>query len=81
MRIRSNKDSIVTATYSTTDSPDKVLDFYRSKLNGNVSLIQNETGAILTSGEHGKESWMITVSSDGLNGAKTKIAIMHAKKS
>ncbi len=82
MRIRTGNRSMVTATYSTPDAPNKVLDFYKSKLDGNASVIQTGTGGVISSGERDKESWMITVSADpALNGGKTKIAIMHAKRS
>ncbi len=82
MRIHSGNSSMVTATYSTPDPPNKVLDFYKSKLDGNASIIQTGTGGVISSGQRNKESWMITVSADpALNGGKTKIAIMHAKKS
>ena len=81
MRIHSGNSLMVTANYSTADSPNKVIDFYRNKLGGNSSVIQTGTGGIITSGQRDNESWMVTVSADSVANGKTKIAIMHAKKS
>ncbi|HEV2275031.1 MAG TPA: zinc ribbon domain-containing protein [Acidobacteriaceae bacterium] len=81
MEIHSANGSMTTSVYTTTDPPGKVLDFYKNKLGANASVIETGHGGILTAGERNQESWMITVDADASDGGKTKIAIMHGKKS
>ena len=80
MQIQSAEGSVQTVLYSTTDPPSKVVDFYKSNLPSSTSVIRSGNSAIITTGNHDKESWMITISAEASDGGKTKIVIMHARK-
>jgi len=72
--------SMVTAVYVTSDSKDKVLDFYKSRMGGGASVYDAEESAVLTAKKGDKESVMVTISSKPSEAdGKTKIAIMHTK--
>jgi hypothetical protein len=80
LRVQSADGDVFTATYSTPDPPGKVIDFYKSNLPADASVMESGRGALITSGNKEKESWMITVNGDSSEGGKTRITIMHAKK-
>jgi hypothetical protein len=77
MQVRSVNGSMMTVVFSTTDPVSKVVDFYRSKLGDNTSVIQAGNGAVISYGQQNKEGVVITISSDTSDGA-TKIAIMRS---
>ena len=79
MQITSMTGSMVTVVFSTPDPVSKVVDFYRTKLGDNTSVIQSGTGAVITAGEQNKQGVVITIGTDsGIDGG-TKIAIMRTK--
>ncbi len=79
MQITSVTGSMVTVVFSTPDPVSKVVDFYRTKLGDNTSVIQSGTGAVISAGEQNKQGVVITIGSDsGIDGG-TKIAIMRTK--
>jgi hypothetical protein len=78
VQIKSPTATMVSALYSTSDPVSQVIDFYKSKLGSNVSVMQTSNGAMLTEGDSNKESVMVTVTGD--SGGKTKIMVMHSKK-
>jgi hypothetical protein len=70
----------VTAAYITSDSMDKVVDFYKGKLGSGASVYQSDKSAVLTlASDDKKTSVMITVSAE--NNGQTKVAIMHSTSS
>lgn len=79
VQINSGTGSMVTAIFSTTDSADKVIDFYRDKVGANASVVQSPTGAVISSGDNDKQGIMITVGRDS-NSSETSITIMRAGK-
>lgn len=81
MQIRSGKNQVVTAIYSTTDPSEKVVDFYKNKLPADSSVTVNGNRAVITAGDKDKESWLITANPDSSDSGKTQITIMHVKKS
>jgi hypothetical protein len=80
VRINTPKGSAITATYVTSDSIDKVIDFYKGKLGPGASVFQSDKSAVLTlNSEDKKDSVMVTISSD--TPSQTKIGILHSKSS
>ena len=77
MNMKSSTGSMVTAVYTTPDSPDKVVAFYKEKLGDQASVVQTGHGTTLTSGEREKNQVTISISSQG---DLTKIAIIHVTK-
>ncbi len=78
LHIRSTNGSMVTGVYTTGDSPAQVIAFYKSKMSSDTAVIETGQGAILTSGKQGKESVVVTISTDTSDN-KTKIAVMHTR--
>jgi len=74
MNMKTPNGSMVTATYNTTDSSDKVVAFYRAKLGDQTSIVQSNDGTVLSSGDKEKDNIVITVTPEG---SSTKIAILH----
>jgi hypothetical protein len=73
---------MVTATYLTTDSKDKVIAFYKDKLGSKVQVMESDSGAVMTLNKGGSDTVMVTVTQktnryDG----KTQIHIIHTSKS
>jgi hypothetical protein len=79
VQINSGNGSMVTAVFSTTDSMDKVVDFYRDKVGANASVMQSPTGSVISSGDNDKQGIMITVGKDASSGV-TSITIIRANK-
>ena len=72
--------SMVTGVFETTDSKDKVLDFYKGKLGSDASVMDAGETAILTLAHGQDESVMVTISQKSTeDNGKTKIAIVHTK--
>jgi zinc-ribbon domain len=79
MRINSTTGSMVTVVFSTPDPVSKVVDFYRTKLGENTSVMQSGTGAVISAGEQNKQGVIITIGTDTGTDGGTKIAIMRTK--
>jgi hypothetical protein len=80
MRMSLPTGSVITAIYTTTDSKDQVVSFYKSRLGGESSVYDNANSAVLSLQKGQKETIMVTVSqNEAQDGGKTKIAIMHTK--
>jgi hypothetical protein len=80
VRITTPNGSAITATYVTSDSMDKVIDFYKGKLGASASVFQSDKSAVLSlNSEDKKDSVMVTISSD--TPGQTKIGILHSKSS
>ena len=81
VRISTPSGTAITGVFETTDSLDKVVDFYKGKLGSGASVYQSDKGAVLTLADEAKKtSVMVTISADDPDG-KTKIAIMHSTSS
>ncbi|HVU49015.1 MAG TPA: zinc ribbon domain-containing protein [Terracidiphilus sp.] len=82
MRMTLPTGTMVSAVYVTSDSKDKVLAFYKSKLTGNVSTFDTVNGSVITYNRDQQESIVITVTSDSSEyDGKTQIHIVHTTKS
>jgi hypothetical protein len=75
MNMKTPSGSMVTSVYSSTDSADKIVAFYKDKLGDKASIIQTSSnGTMLSSGQDDKDKVMITVTpQDGVS----KIVILH----
>jgi hypothetical protein len=80
MQIKTPNASVVSAIYSTPDPVSKVMDYYKGKLGGNISVMQTGSGTVLTAGEHGQETTMVTIVPDASDSSKTKIIVTHTIK-
>jgi len=70
--------SMITGIFTTSDSKDQVVAFYKSKFGSEASVMDVQDAAIMTVKKSDKESVMVTVTSkDSENDGKTKIAIVH----
>lgn len=70
--------SMTTGIFTTSDSKDKVVAFYKDKLGAESGLMDSDEAAVLSMKRGEKESVMVTVSSKANeNDGKTKIAIVH----
>jgi len=73
---------MVTGVFMTSDSKDKVVDFYKGKLGSSASVMDTPETTIITLGRGEKESVMVTVTQNpSQDDGKTKVAIVHTKKS
>lgn len=80
MRMNLPGGSMVTAIYTTSDSKEQVLEFYKNKLGTDASTMDSGNGAVISLKKGEDESVMVTVSSGtGENDGKTRIAIVHTK--
>lgn len=74
MRMKTSSGSLVTAVFTTSDSPDKVADFYKEKMGEQASVMEGSGSTILTSGETGEDKIVVTITPDSDG---TKITVMH----
>ena len=78
MRMSLPTGSVITAIYTTSDSKDQVVSYYKSKLGGESSVFDNANSAVLSLQKGQKETIMVTVSqNESQDEGKTRIAIMH----
>ena len=78
MRMTLPSGSVITAIYTTTDSKDQVVNYYKAKLGSEASVFDNANSAVLSLQKGQKETIMVTVSqNESQDEGKTKIAIMH----
>jgi hypothetical protein len=74
--------SMITGIFTTSDSKDQVVAFYKGKFGSEASVMDVQDAAIMTVKKGAKESVMVTVTSkDSENDGKTKIAIVHTTNS
>jgi hypothetical protein len=79
VRINTPGGSAITATYETSDSMDKVIDFYKGKMGSSASVFQSDKSAVLSlNSPDKKDSVMVTISAE--SGGQTKIGILHSKQ-
>lgn len=72
--------SMVTGVFTTTDSKDQVVAFYKAKFGSGASVIDSSDGAIISMNISPQESVMVTVSANSSQDkGKTRVAIVHTK--
>ncbi len=82
MRMNIAGNSVLSATYLTSDAKEKVVDFYKDKLGSEASTMDFGSNAILSlkKGEH--ETVQVTISQEANQfDGKTQIHITHTKDS
>jgi len=80
MRMSLPTGSVITAIYTTSDSKDQVVSYYKAKLGSDASVYDNANSAVLSMQKGPKETVMVTVSQNASQDeGKTRIAIMHSK--
>lgn len=78
MRMSLPSGKMVSAVYTTSDSKDQVLAFYKGRLSGNVSTFDTVNGSVISYNKGPQESIVITVTADAAeNDGKTQIHIVH----
>jgi hypothetical protein len=78
MNMKTPNGSMVTAVYTTSDSSDKIVAFYKEKLGDQASVVQSANGTVLSAGDKEKDNIVITVTPEGNS---SKIVMMHVTKS
>jgi hypothetical protein len=74
MRMKTPNGSLITATFTTSDSASQVVDFYKSKMGDDATSMETGSSTMLSSGQNSHDKKVVTVSEhDGV----TKIAIVH----
>ena len=76
MRMSVPDGSMITGVYTTSDSQDQVVAFYKGKVSSEASIMETGEGAVITAKTSEKESLVITVTADK-NDGKTRIQIVH----
>jgi len=77
LKISTPKGSQITVAFETSDAPDKVVDYYKSKLGSGASVMQSDKGAMLMLADDTKKnSVMVTVGTNDSDN-KTTIVIVH----
>jgi len=78
MRMNIAGNSVVTATFTTPDNKDQVIQFYKEKLGSDSTSMEFGDSAILTAKKSEHESITVTVT-EGANQAagKTQFVIQH----
>lgn len=72
--------SMVTGIFVTSDSKDKVVDFYKGKLGSEASVMDSDNSAVISLAKGQQESVIVTVTGNSSSdGGKTRISIMHSK--
>ncbi len=75
VKMKTPANSLVTATYTTTDSPAEVIAFYRHKLGPQLTMSEHGTGTTLSDDRDDHEKKVVTVREQ--NGT-TKITLLHS---
>jgi hypothetical protein len=77
MNMKTPNGSMVTSVYTSSDSQDKIVAFYKEKFGDQASVVQTSNGTMLSSGENDKDKVMVTITTqDGVS----KIVIIHITK-
>ncbi len=80
VRVSTPGGAAVTAAYTTSDSLDKVVAFYKDKLGAGASVYQSDKSAVLTETDTEKKtSIMVTVETE--SSGTTKFSILHSTTS
>jgi hypothetical protein len=80
MRMDLPSGSMVTGVFVTSDSKERVLDYYKSKFGSAASVVDTPNGAVITLPKSQQESVMVTITANSSQYAgKTQLAIVHTK--
>lgn len=74
MNMKTPNGSMVTSVFTSSDSSDKVVAFYKEKLGDQASIVQTGNGTMLSAGEKDKDNVMVTITPED---GKSKIVIIH----
>jgi hypothetical protein len=74
MRMKTPNGSLITATFTTSDSASQVVDFYKGKMGDDATSMETGSGTMLSSGQNSHDKKVVTISDQG---GVTKIAIVH----
>jgi hypothetical protein len=77
MNMRTPTGSMVTAIYTSSDSSDKIVAFYKGRFGDQASIVQSSNGTVLSTGNDENNKVMVTVTPEG---SASKIVIMHITK-
>jgi hypothetical protein len=77
MNMKTSTGSMVTAVFTSPDSADKIVAFYKDKLGDQASVVQSSNGTVLSKGDNDKDKVMVTVNPQGNT---SKIVIIHIAK-
>jgi len=78
MRMSLPTGSMVSAVYSTGDSKDQVLNFYKTRFGSDASVFDSSDGTVLTINKSKQESVVVTITrGSSENEGKTEIHIVH----
>lgn len=81
IQMNTAEGSMVMAHFSTKDSMDQVVSFYKDKMGDGITAVSGGTGTVLNSGNDDTGRTMITVGpGNGDDAGKTTIVIMHTTK-
>jgi hypothetical protein len=78
MNMKTPNGAMITAVYTSTDSSDQVVAFYREKLGENASIVQSSNGTVISAGEKDRDNVVVTITPESIG---TKIAIIHVTNS
>ena len=78
MNMHTPAGSLISAVFVTSDSPSQVVDYYKSKIGGDVSTMESGNSTVLTSAADSKNKVMVTVTAN--DNGKTRIRILHTTK-
>ena len=74
MRMKTPNGSLITATFTTSDSVEEVTNFYKGKMGGEASVMEAGNSTMLTGGTGDHDKKVVTITRDE---GETKIAIVH----
>lgn len=78
MKLAMPNGTFLTGVFSTPDSREQVVAFYKSKFGSDSGTMESDDASVLTLKKSDKEQVMITVSNKANeNDGKTKIVILH----
>jgi hypothetical protein len=78
MKLAMPTGTFLTGVFSTPDSRDQVVAFYKSKFSSDSGLMESDDATVLTLKKNDKETVMVTVTNKANeNDGRTKIAILH----
>lgn len=78
MRMTLPTGTMVSAVYFTSDGKDQVLNYYKSKFGGDVSVFDSSEGSVITLNKGQQESVVVTITVNPSEyGGKTQIHIVH----
>jgi hypothetical protein len=74
MNMKTPSGSMVTSVFTSSDPTSKIVDFYKSKLGDQASIVQTGNGTMISAGEKDKNSVMVTITPES---NLSKIVIIH----